>query len=80
MSAWRPDPDVERANALDRAWFAEHPGETVYFRAPILGEFDVRVEEHVFLLNTTAIALVRVEQIAPGVRRRTGLPFIEHLP
>ena len=52
----------------------------MYFRAPILGEFDVRVEEHVFLLNTTEIALVRVEQIAPGVRRRTGLPFIEHLP
>jgi hypothetical protein len=77
VNAWPPDPDVERANALDRAYFEAHPGDTVYYRAPISGEFDQRIDERVYLLrDTSEYALVRVDLIAPGVRVRTGLTFI----
>lgn len=73
---WPPDPSVERARARDRAWFEGHPGETAYVRASIPGEFDVRLTEHIYAMAyPNEIALVRVQQIAPGVRLRTRLPI-----
>ena len=76
---WPPDPNVERARARDRAWFEGHPGETAYVRASSPGEFDVRLSEHIYaMVDPPEIALVRVEQIAPGVRLRTRL-LIERL-
>ncbi len=69
------DPDVERARALDRAYFEQHPEASVYFRTLVPGEFDRRISERVYLISVDDIAKVRVEQLAPGVRIRTGLPF-----
>jgi hypothetical protein len=50
------------AAAADAAWFRAHPDETVYFRAPIAGEF----LPHVYV----DLIAVEVRQIMPRLRVR----------
>jgi hypothetical protein len=56
---------IDRANDLDRDWFAEHPNADERIRAVVPGEFWPR--------SIDADTLVRVVRVAPGLRARTPL-------
>jgi hypothetical protein len=63
--------------AIDRAYVEAHPEAQVYLRAPIPGEFDAWLDDHVMLLYPAwDCALVKVTQVAPGLRTRELMPWV----
>jgi hypothetical protein len=56
---------IDRANDLDRDWFAKHPNADERVRATVLGEF--------WPEPVAAGTLVRVVRVAPGLRARIPL-------
>lgn len=64
-----PPPQVspaEAASVKDRVYFQRHPGETVYHRPYVPGEFGPAFE----LPDLPGVLMVEVEQIGPFMRRR----------
>ena len=58
----------------DRAWFEVRPGETVYLRQYITGEFPPEALAHGSVDMLAQDTLIRVERLAPGIRTR--MPII----
>ena len=56
-------PGVELASEIDRAWFEHHPGESVYVRPPLEGEWGDGV-------SLLVCDFVEVTQLAVGARVR----------
>ncbi len=73
------------ASRKDRAWFDQHPGESVRYRPLLPGEFGPASGElagemgRVQAVNPEArtIWMVEVNQIAPGIRTRRPYLVIE---
>jgi hypothetical protein len=60
---------IDRANDLDRDWFAEHPDADERIRAIVPGEF--------WPESVAADTLVRVVLVGPGLRARIPLVPVE---
>jgi hypothetical protein len=60
----------ERAGAIDRLWFEQHPGDDAYARAAVPHEHDRFMEEQGWTVPPGHHLVVVVEQVEPGRRLR----------
>jgi hypothetical protein len=63
----------ETASDRDRAYFATHPGVTVYVRRRLPGEFGLAEMRH----PHPDLTHVEVEQVAPGFRLRRAIRLLD---